>query len=563
MPSPFEAFPLHPAILAGLETLDVGAPTAVQTHVIPLLMDGQDVVVHAGPHSGETLAYGLPLLSLFDPMGKPQALVLVPSAERAIRVYKRLAPLAQGVLKVAALYEPGGPHEQAIRRGVDVVIGTPFLIKDLFAIKQLDLSNVRMIVLDGADRMMTTVQRRDVEYLLDRLPRLEQTALFTWNVTEGVEAIAHHLKNPAMVRLTPSEPAQEAAQPAVAEPSAAPKAGKAAERKPARGAKAEPKVAARGETKLVEEPKALATKKAPKAVEAHRYARVPSDQRAEFLLTVLEAEAPTRALVLARNKHEARRLTQKLEKLGRHAVDAINADTSVATRNAVLARFRAGDLRFLVVPENATKELDLGAPEHLYLTGVAMEPELYQRYAEAASLAGGALRSLSLVTPEAEQVFAALKTQLKFVRHPQDPGPEEQEAAPAPVATTDDAAAEPMPKLLDGGRRGRTGRPMVVSGKPQRDAATLLNDSQRELKATTGPLAPLPRMHQTWQTFKVTITPDQRPSRDSFHGWLSQASGIPRSSLRSIQLHKGYATVDVEERQVERFHARMKDLLLG
>ena len=70
-------------------------------------------------------------------------------------------------------------------------------------------------------------------------------------------------------------------------------------------------------------------------------------------------------------------------------------------------------------------------------------------------------------------------------------------------------------------------------------------------------------MHQTWQTFKVTITPCQRPSRDSFHGWLSQASGIPRSSLRSIQLHKGYATVDVEERQVERFHARMKDLLLG
>ena len=557
MPSPFEAFPLHPAVLAGLETLDVGAPTAVQTHVIPLLMEGQDVVVHAGPHSGETLAYGLPLLSLFDPMGKAQAIVVVPSAERAIRVYKRLAPLAQGVLKVAPLYEAGGAQEQLVKRGVDIIIGTPFLIKDLFAIKQLDLSNVRMIVLDGADRMMTTVQRRDVEYLLDRLPMLEQTALFTWNVTEGVEAIAHHLKNPAMVRLTPSEPAEAAPEPVPA-PVTKPPA-----RRPSRAKAGTAPLDAADEVAIAKTPapKAAAARK-PKVAEAHRYARVASDQRAEFLLGVLEQEAPARALVLARNKHEARRLTQKLEKLGRNAVDAINADTSAAARNAVLARFRAGDLRFLVVPENATKELDLGAPEHLYLTGVAMEPELYKRYAEAASQAGGALRSLSLVTPEAEQVFEGLKAHLKFERHPQDQGPEEPEPAPAPVAAAVEAVAAPMPKMLDGGR-GRTGRPMVVSGKPQRDAATLINESQRELKATTGPLAPLPRMHQTWQTFKVTITPGQRPSRDSFHGWLSQASGIPRSSLRSIQLHKGYATVDVEERQVERFHARMKDLLLG
>ena len=551
MPSPFEAFPLHPAVLAGLEALDVGAPTAVQTHVIPLLMEGQDVVVHAGPHSGETLAYGLPLLSLFDPLGKPQALVIVPSAERAIRVYKRLAPLAQGVLKVAPLYEAGGPQEQAVKRGVDVVIGTPFLIKDLFAIKQLDLSNVRMIVLDGADRMMTTIQRLDVEYLLDRLPRLEQTALFTWNVTEGVEAIAHHLKNPAMVRLTPSEPA-----PPAPEAEAAPAVPA---RKPARTSKAAAAKAAAAKPAAEPAPAPVAEPRKPRAVEAHLYARVASDQRAEFLLGVLEGEAPARALVLARNKHEARRLTQKLEKLGRNTVDSINVDTTASVRNAALARFRAGELRFLVVPENAAKELDLGAPEHLYLTGVAMGPELYERYAEAASQAGGALRSLSLVTPEAEQVFESLKAHLKFQRHPQDPGPAEQEPEPEVL----EEATGPMPKMLDGGRRGRTGRPMVVSGKPQRDAATLLNDSQREIKATTGPLTPLPRMHQTWQTFKVTITPDQRPSRDSFHGWLSQASGIPRSSLRSIQLHKGYATVDVEERQVERFHARMKDLLLG
>jgi hypothetical protein len=70
-------------------------------------------------------------------------------------------------------------------------------------------------------------------------------------------------------------------------------------------------------------------------------------------------------------------------------------------------------------------------------------------------------------------------------------------------------------------------------------------------------------MRQTWQTFRVTLAAGQRPSRDTFHGWLAQQTGIARSSLRSIELHKGYATVDVEEKQVERFQQRLQGHLLG
>lgn len=491
------------------------------------MLEGRDLVVHAGPHSGETLAYGLPLLSMYDPLNKPQAVVIVPSPERAARVYKRLTALAQGVLKVSPLFEAGGTQEALARRGVDILIGTPFLIKDLFAIKQLDLNEVRTLVLDGADRLMATVQRRDVEYLLDRLPRLEQTALFFWNVTEGVEALAHHLKNPALVEVaslespavTPAEPVAPVALPVAASLPDLNAAGPSGDGPRAR----------------------------------HVFMRIATEQRTENLLAALEHDAPERALILARNKHEARRLVQRLEKWGKAQVAAFNADTSASQRQAALKRFQSGELRFLVVPEPASEGCDFSGPGAVYLTGVSLDSTLYHLHSAAALQAGRDFQSLSLVTPEAEAVFGELRRGITFERHVLDQGPAEEATVSEeePMAITD----EPVQ------RRGR-GRAAGAS-KAVKGSAALHNDSLATTKASTGPLTPLPRMRTTWQTFKVSFVPGSKPSRDSFHGWLAQATGIARSSMRSIQLYKDYATVDVEERQAQRFKDSLRDQLLG
>ncbi|MEB3196043.1 MAG: DEAD/DEAH box helicase [Candidatus Sericytochromatia bacterium] len=538
----FEDFALHPALLARLTEREMPAPTEVQAQVIPTMLEGRDLLVHAGPHSGETLAYGLPLLSMYDPQARVQALVLVPSAERAQRVYQRLAPLAQGILKIAALYETGGQQEQAIRRGVDILVGTPFLIKDLFAIKQLDLNTVRTLVLDGADRLMTTIQRRDVEYLMDRLPRLDQTALFFWNITEGVEAMAPQLRNPVRIRV-----AERPAPNALPEPSAPAPAAPSAVAPARTSRRGAPEVS----TRLPEKAPPAETTAEPVTL-SHRYARITTEQRTDFLLQAIEHDAPARALILARNKHEARRLVQRLERWGRANVDSFNADTSAAQRQAALKRFLAGELKFLVVPEPATEGVDLGAPPALYLTGVAANVALYRRYAEAAEAAKLNFQSLSLVTPEAQTVFSENQKSLPFSRHPLDPGPDEQ-TIPAVATATEEATGAPGKRT-----RGRTG-----ATKQPKGAATLLNESMRESRAATGPLAPLPRMMTMWQTFKVALPSGQRPTRDAFHGWLSTTTGIARSALRSIQFHRDHATVDVDERQVTRFQETLKGHLLG
>ncbi|MEB3285044.1 MAG: DEAD/DEAH box helicase [Candidatus Sericytochromatia bacterium] len=531
MQKSFDEFPLHPGVLERLSLNPLGEPTAVQEAVIPLFLEGRDLVVHAGPHSGETMAYGLPLLSMFDPLGKTQALVIVPSAERAARVYKRLAPLAQGVLKISPLFEAGGPQEAAARRGVDILIGTPFLIKDLFAIKQLDLNGVRTLVLDGADRLMATVQRRDVEYLLDRLPRLDQTALFFWNVTEGVEAIAHHMKDPATVEVAALAPP--------APPNEAPAAPEAAAVDPS------------PEKTSVVCDRAMSEGDAPMSLGRasqvrHLYLRIETEQRTDKLLAALEHDAPEQALILARNKHEARRLAQRLEKFGKSSVDSFNADTSASQRQAALKRFQSGERRFLVVPEPASGGCEFGGPGAIFLTGISMDPALYHSHSEAARSAGRDFQSVSLVTPEAEAVFSELRKGLEFGRHVLDPGPQEESV----VAESNEGVPPPV-------RRGRGGA-RVLKG-----SAALHNESLASSKASTGPLAPLPRMRTTWQTFKVSFLPGVKPSRDSFHGWLAQATGIARSSMRSIQLFKDYATVDVEERQAQRFQESLKDQLLG
>jgi superfamily II DNA/RNA helicase len=388
---------------------------------------------------------------------------------------------------------------------------------------------------------MATVQRRDVEYLLDRLPRLDQTALFFWNVTEGVEAIAHHLKDPALVKVESLTPPTPVAPPPTAElVNPAPPAAK-------------PGVPVTEESLS----NGVATRSPAQAKRTrHLFMRISTEQRTENLLAALEQDAPERALILARNKHEARRLVQRLEKFGKASVDSFNADTSVSQRQAALKRFQSGELRFLVVPEPASQGCDFAGPGAIYLTGISMDPALYHLHSEAALQAGRDFQSLSLVTPEAESVFADLRKGLTFERHPLDPGPADEEADPPEAQSAPSSASDaPAP------RRGR-GRAGTASKAPTGSAA-LHNDSLSDSKAATGPLTPLPRMRTTWQTFKVSFVPGTKPSRDSFHGWLAQTTGIARSSMRSIQLHRDYATVDVEERQAQRFQDSLRDLLLG
>src|SRR5205823_5680404 len=128
----------------------------LQAHVIPQVFDGRDMIVQAKPGSGQTLAFGLPILSLLDPDARPQALVLTANRDRCMRIWDTLSALGvEAGLDVQALHSGFAlaAQEKALRRHVDVVVGTPGRMKDLAASRHLDLTKVRIVVLDSAEEL--------------------------------------------------------------------------------------------------------------------------------------------------------------------------------------------------------------------------------------------------------------------------------------------------------------------------------------------------------------------------------------------------------------------------
>ncbi|MBC7542555.1 MAG: DEAD/DEAH box helicase, partial [Candidatus Sericytochromatia bacterium] len=215
MTSSFEQFNLSPSLLKGLVDMGITTPTPVQEAAIPLVMEGRDAIVQAKTGSGKTLAFGLPILSTLKSRHKPQALVVLPTRELAIQVCESLARVSKDhPLKTIAIYGGVGlgPQENALRRGVDMVVGTPGRLKDLLSRGSLNLSEVKILILDEADEMLDMGFRRDIEFLLERLPAREQTLIFSATMPEAMENIARkYMNKPAVVKLIETEKPNEIA----------------------------------------------------------------------------------------------------------------------------------------------------------------------------------------------------------------------------------------------------------------------------------------------------------------------------------------------------------------
>jgi ATP-dependent RNA helicase DeaD len=519
--TPFEQFPLHPALLPGLERNRFTAPTPLQAHVIPQIFDGRDMIVQAKPGSGQTLAYGLPILSLLDPDQKPQALVLTANRDRCMQIWDTLSGLgAETGLDVQALHSGFAlaMQEKALRRRVDVVVGTPGRVKDLVANKRLDLARVRMIVLDNAEELYYEGLRREVEFLMERCTGREQTLIFTEEMPDALAALAKRfLADPELVRLTNVAKADRPV--AAAAPMAAPAPG-------------------------------------PASAEGLFYVRLGDEDALERLVGIMKAETPKRALIYAASRQELKRVAQQVERATGLRCGSLTRDMSPHARNSMLGRFRAGDHRVLVVHQQVDAEIEVDELTHVFHLDMP-EGEL-----DASSPIAGAAphrKTILLIPADGEAYLAALCQRAECSEYgampPAVPAPAPRKAAAAAPARSPAAGPEREPR-----RRNRLGATRAPAHG--RDPGALLTQAPEE-RTSTGPLAPLPRMRMSWETFKVALNPGRRPSRDSVHAWLADSTGIPRSCLRSIVVFADHVTVEVESKEIEKFRAGFQDKLIS
>jgi ATP-dependent RNA helicase DeaD len=303
----FSDFRLRATSIEVLDSLEITEPTPIQAQAIPVLLQGRDVIGQAHTGSGKTLAFGLPLIECTDPeYNITQALVLTPTRELAQQVGGVLEKLGQPAgISVLTIYGGVGygPQMDALKKGAQVIVGTPGRVLDHLQRRTLKLDNVGLLVLDEADQMLDKGFAPDVERIIRQTPRERQTALFSATTPEWVrEVSSRHLREPVYIRI--------------------------------------------GEQ----------TEAAPEI--EHSIIEVWSGEKLPILLSLLSQPTEGATLVFGRTRHGVMNLARRLQKLG-FEVEALQGDLSQPARDRIVKRFREGRLPILLATNVAARGLDM------------------------------------------------------------------------------------------------------------------------------------------------------------------------------------------------------------
>ncbi|GAB3703702.1 DEAD/DEAH box helicase [Mariniluteicoccus flavus] len=307
-----------PSICEALEQVGITHPFPIQSMSIPIAVAGTDMIGQARTGTGKTLAFGISLLQRItvdnEPGVAPQALVVAPTRELALQVSKDLA-VASSVLGARVLTVYGGvgydPQLDALRDGVDVVVGTPGRLLDLVNRRALDLRHIKVMVLDEADEMLDLGFLPDVERLIAQTPDSRQTLLFSATMPSAIASLARtHLTQPVNIR-------------------------------------------AEHHDDLTTVP--LTTQY---IYQAHDL------DKPEIVGRILQADDVGKVIIFCRTKRSAQRVADDLEARGFNAAP-IHGDLRQEARERALKKFREDKIKVLVATDVAARGIDVAGVSHV------------------------------------------------------------------------------------------------------------------------------------------------------------------------------------------------------
>ena len=347
MQQSFRELGVSPPIVDALAARSIHEPFRIQALVLPDALAGLDVLAKSPTGSGKTLAFAVPIVERTTTAdARPSALILVPTRELAAQVSAELESLvpAKG-LKVAAVYGGVPLHAQAKRaKSAHVLVATPGRLQDLAERQLVDLSHVRILVLDEADRMLDMGFQPQVDRIVRRLPRNRQTMFFSATLDGPVGELARDYTN------SPS----------------------------------------RFEAALAEEQEPGEIK--------HEFVPVTADTKVETLVKHINSSDGL-TLVFVRTKRGADKLVQKLTRQNVSAV-AMHGDMSQGARERALSRFESGKVKTLVATDVAARGLDLDDITHVINFDPPGEDKDYVHRTGRTGRAGRSGKAITLVLPE-------------------------------------------------------------------------------------------------------------------------------------------------------------------
>ncbi len=356
--SGFAGFGFSDALLRTLADKGYSEPSPIQKAAFPELMLGRDLVGQAQTGTGKTAAFALPLLERLESGQKtPQALVLAPTRELAMQVAESFKAYSAGHphLKVLAVYGGTDFRSQisALRRGVDVVVGTPGRVMDHMRQGTLDTSGLRSLVLDEADEMLRMGFIDDVEWILDQLPEQRQVVLFSATMPPEIRRLSkRYLKDPAEVTIRTKDQ----------------------------------------EGKRIRQ----------------RSITVPMPHKLEALQRVLDACGGEGVIIFARTKAITLTVAETLE-AGGHQVAVLNGDVPQNQRERTVERLRSGSVDILVATDVAARGLDVERIGLVINYDMPFDSEAYVHRIGRTGRAGRTGEAVLFVTPRERRFIRNLE----------------------------------------------------------------------------------------------------------------------------------------------------------
>ena len=372
----FKDFSLRPELQKVLEDMNFTQPTEIQSKSVPLLLgqDRIDFLGQAQTGTGKTLAFGLPLLQrVTGSNNRTQALIVAPTRELALQICDSLKPFARSIgVSITPIYGGASMEEQirSLKRGTQVVVGTPGRLNDHLRRKTLDLSTISTLVLDEADIMLDMGFKDEVDEILEHMPAHRNIWLFSATIKSGISTIMReHMRDTQTVKVA---------------------------------------------TKVNEVP----------STEQY-YCVVPMRQRLQALCRFIESAPDFYGFIFCQTKILTSEIAEQLIRLG-YNVGALHGDLSQAQRNLVVKKFKNRDISIVVATDVAARGIDIANLTHVVNYSIPEDLEGYVHRIGRTGRAGKKGIAISFVGKSETRDIAHIQKKFNFNIQPIDVPSKEQ-----------------------------------------------------------------------------------------------------------------------------------------
>ena len=363
----FKSFGLSEALIKVLDEVGYETPSAIQEQCIPHLLNGHDVIGQAQTGTGKTAAFALPLIDRIDiNTNQVQLLVLAPTRELAIQVSEAIQTYARHLKGLHVLPIYGGQSYdiqlRPLKRGVHVVVGTPGRVMDHIKKGTLKLNSLKALVLDEADEMLRMGFIDDVKWVMEKLPKERQIALFSATMPDVIRRVAEKfLNDPKIVKIK--------------------------------------------------------TKTATAQTISQSYWLVSGVNKLDALTRILEVESFDALLIFVRTKTATVDLAEKLSARG-FSAEAINGDIVQNQRERTIQQLKKGKIDILIATDVAARGLDVERISHVVNYDIPQDPESYVHRIGRTGRAGREGKAILFVAPRERRMLQTIE---RITRQPITP----------------------------------------------------------------------------------------------------------------------------------------------